>query len=278
MQEAIPDFSQDSFSVQSNRINPISLGWLSLYRWHEEVVKGRAKELALGYSRYKYGDFSEISRFSDELQIFITDSKGKEIQEAPKNWVVVTPPFSTVEPAVKRIGDEIAGTFNIPHADFRTGSAGDRDTQYAAITDLQLRTQAKFSVQTVMNNSVLVEGKKTLVIDDMVTTGATAAYMNRVLYENYHVESVAGFCLIDLVTEDPAREEFINRFLIVSGDIESLVTVLNNPRTTFNRHTVKSLYGGDRYILDAITPRLLPSVVERLEQTRDTYYFGKEIT
>lgn len=272
------ELPQQSFLVQPDRINPTVVGWFALYKWHEAVTTGKAKELALRYSRYKYGDLSEISRFGHELQIFIRGLRGNEIQEDLKRWVIFTPPYSSVEPAVRSIGDEIAKAFNIPHIDLRTVSGGDRRMQYAAITDFAARMRAKFSVQTVMDDSIFVEGKNALVIDDTITTGATAAYMNRVLYEKYLLGHVVGFSLVDFVTEDPSMEEFINRFLIVSGDLDSLVTVLNDPRTIINRHTIKSLYGEDRYVLDAIVPRLLPPAIARLEQTRDRYYFGMEIT
>ncbi len=268
------EFPQQSFLGQSDRINPTAVGWFSLYKWHEAVATGTAKELALRYSRYKYGDFSEISRFSHELEIFIRDVKGSEIQKNPEEWVIFTPPYSSVEPSVRSVGNEIAKVFNIPHVDFRTEATGDRKTQYAVIADSEARMQAKLSAKTVIDDAVSVEGKKALVIDDMVTTGITVAYMNRILYEKYHLGYVAGFGLIDFVTNDPAKEEFINRFLIVSGDIESLVAILNDQRTMFNRHTIKSLYGEDRYVLDAIAPRLLPTVIEKLEQARDKYYFG----
>ena len=272
------EFSQQPFPEQIDRVDPPSLGWLSLYRWQDTVVRGTAKEVALRYSRYKYGDSLEISRFSEELRVLIEGSSvGDGIKKNPEKWVVFTPPYSSVEPAVRVVGNTIAKAFNIPHVNFRTEPVGDRKIQYAAMTDFATRMQAKFLAQTAIDDAVAVEGKKALVMDDMVTTGVTATYMNKVLYEKYHLGYVAGFCLIDLVTNDPSTEEFINRFLIVSGDVESLITILSDQNTVLNRHTVKSLYGEDKYVLDAIVPRLLPSVIEKLEQARDKYYFGKGV-
>lgn len=271
------EFSQQPFPEHTDRIGPPSLGWLSLYRWQDTIARGTAKELALRYSRYKYGHSLEVSRFSEELRVFIEGSSvGDGIKENPEKWIVFTPPYSSIEPAVRVVGNTIAKAFDIPHVNFRTEPVGDRKIQYAAMADFATRMQAKFLAQTAIDDAV--EGKNALVIDDMVTTGVTAAYMNKVLYEKYHVGYVADFCLIDLVTNDPSTEEFINRFLIVSGDVESLITILNDHNTVLNRHTVKSLYGEDKYVLDAIVPRLLPSVIERLEQARDRYYFGTKIT
>lgn len=249
-----------------------SFSWSSLYNWTEEKAKGREKELALRYSRYKYGDITEILRFSRELQVFVRALRGQEIQDNAENWVIFTPPYSSVEPAVRSIGVEVAKAFNIPNIDFRAEPTGSRETQYAALPTLEDRLHARLSVQTAISDSVSVEGKNALVIDDLITTGITAEYMNRILSDRYHLSYVIGFLLINLTTENPDFEEEVNRFLIRSGNLEVLISILNDPVTTINRHTLKSLYGKDRDVLGVIAPRLLPSVLDRLEEARYRYF------
>lgn len=253
---------------QPHKINP---GWISLYNWQEEARKGQADRLALRYSKYKYGDFSEVSRFNQELEVLIRNVKGREIENNPNDWVIFTPPYSSVEPASRVLGNGIARMFNIPHVDLRA-ERGDRHVPYASINDPRMRLQARLAVKTTIPDSVAVEGKKALAIDDIMTTGITAVYMEKVLLERYNLGYVFGFCLIDLATEDPGDEETINRSLISSGELETLIFILNDPRTSINRHALKSLYGEDKGVLDTITPRLLHSVVEKLEGARDKYF------
>lgn len=249
-----------------------SFSWPSLYSWTEEKAKGREEELALRYSRYKYGDTAEILRFSRELQVLIGALRGQEIQDNAENWVIFTPPYSSVEPAVRSIGVEVAKAFNIPCIDFRAEPTGDRETQYAALPTLEDRLQARLSVQTAISDSVSVKGKNALVIDDLITTGITAKYMNRILSDRYNLSYVTGFFLVDLTTENPDFEDEVNRFLIRSGNLEVLISILNDPATIINRHTLKSLYGGDKEVLGIVAPRLLPSVLDRLEEVRNTYF------
>lgn len=271
MLDARAELFQEFLPDQSRKIN---LGWISLYNWQEEMRKGQVSGLAIKYSKYKYGDFSEVSRFNQELEVLIRDVKGKEIENNPNDWVIFTPPYSSVEPASRALGNGIARMFNIPHIDFRA-ERGDRQVSYASINDLRMRLQARLAVQTAILNPVAVDGKKALVIDDMMTTGITAVYMEKVLLERYNLGYVFGFCLIDLATENPGYEETINRLLVSSGDLETLIFILNDPRTSINRHTLKSLYGEDKGVLDFIIPRLLSSVVERLEEARDKYFLGR---
>lgn len=253
-------------------INPNS--WSSLFRIDQSGTDVSG-ELIKRYSRYKYGSSLDIEQFSLELGVLIQERSGELIKGDPTQWVVFTPPYSSVEPAVRPVGNKIAQVFNIPHIDFRTEPSGDKKTQYGAITDPQERLQARLAAQTVISDAVSLEAKNALVIDDVVTTGVTAAYMDRILYQQYHLGYVVGFCLINLVTVNPNFEEYINRFIINSGDLETLILILNDPRTIINRHTLKSLYGEDREVLGVITPRLLPSVIDRLQEARDRY-FGEE--
>lgn len=208
-----------------------SSDWPSLYNWAEEKVKGREKELALRYSRYKYGDITEILLFSRELQVLIETLRGHEIQDNAQNWVIFTPPYSSVEPAVRPVGVEIAKAFNIPNIDFRAEPTASRDNQYAAIPTLEERLHARLSVQTSISDSVSVEGKNAIVIDDLITTGITAEYMRKILSERYHLSYVTGFFIIDLTVERPDFEEEVNRFLIRTGNLEVLISILNNPAT-----------------------------------------------
>lgn len=251
-----------------------NLGWISLYSWEDEMKKGQANELALRYSRYKYGDFSAVSQFSKELAILIDQLKGNEIKDNPGDWVVFTPPYSFLEPTSRVLGDNLARAFNIPHIDFRAIQAGNRKVLNPSIKDPHIRLQTGLAVQTTIPDSPSVEGRRGLVIDDMMTTGITAAYMEKVLLERYDLGYVFGFCLINLATKDSGYEETINELLVSSGDLGTLISILNDPRTQINRYTLNSLYGEDKGVLDSIASRLSPLVVKKLEEARDKYYLS----
>lgn len=263
------------FSFHSEQFDKESLGtfltWPSLYNWAEERNKGKEHELALRYSKYKYGDYTEICRFSHELETLIRHSTRQEIQDNA-NWVVFTPPYSSVEPAVRLVGVEIAKAFNIPFIDFRADPAADREAQYAALPTLEARLQARLSVKTTISDAISVEGKHALVIDDLIATGVTAEYMRRVLLREHHLGCVTGFSFINLAGESPDSEERVNRFLILSGNLETLISILSDPLNIINRHVLKSLYGEDRGLLDANGHRFSPSVMGKLEEARDKYF------
>ncbi len=265
----------DPFQKQKG-FEPNLASWHSLFVINQNQLDEAARELMQRYSRYKYGFHADIHRFSFELRTLIQKEIPKELLANTEQWIVFTPPYSSVElePSARAIGNEIAKALNLPHIDFRTEQEEARQVSYMSIKDPGMRVQAREGIQAAITDSIPVEGKSALVIDDMVTTGATAAFMNRILYEQYHLSYVAGFCLINLVTVDPTFEQYINRFIVNSGDFDTLIAILNDARTTVNRHTLKSLYGEHRYVLNAIAPRLLPAVIEKLEKARAKYLSG----
>lgn len=220
------------------------------------------------YSRYKYGDRTEIANFSTELSWLIQDSHPTINSQ---EWVVFTPPFSTLPPAAHPLGEKIAAEFGLIHVDFRTTAEGDRKTQYAAISTLQDRVRAKFAVPTRVSDPDLVRERKALIIDDMITTGATASYLEQVLQTRHGALGAATFAMIDLVTPFPKMEEDINRSLATAQDTRELVEILNqgNP---INRHIVKSLYGDDSPVFDAIRPRIETPVLYAINQAAEQYY------
>lgn len=248
--------------------------WFYVHEINDKQIDSASKALMQRYSRYKYGDIGAIMGFSNELGALVRSLGGIDITDQPDNWVLFTPPYSTVESAVRPLGDRVASAFAIPHIDFRTSPNGDRNAQYAGITDVQARIQAKLSVQVSVPDKEAVRGKKALVVDDMITTGATAAYMDHVLYTNLGLKEVRTVVLIDLTTETPELEEEINRDLISSDDLQELIDILNDSHLPINRHILKSLCGEDRGVLNAIRGNLLPSVLERM-QVAEMLYYGR---
>lgn len=253
--------------------HPTQESWYSLYTIGPNQSDQASLDLMHRYSRYKYGDIREITTFSEELGNEIEALLGKELKIPNRDqWVLFTPPYSTIEPAVYPLGENLAAAFSIPHGDFRTSPDGDRASQYATITDASVRLQAKLSAQPSITNPATVRGKHALVIDDMITTGTTMAYMDRTLRADFGVQKVVAFSLVDLITSTPSSEEYINRFLIHSGNFDELVSILNNLRFRINRHILKSFYGLDKETFEAVKDKLNPSFLAELSWAADRYY------
>lgn len=249
--------------------------WISLYQIYGSKGFSTHSNLIRRYSKYKYGDPGEISTFASELGVLISQVKGADILEDPNEWVLFTPPYSSVPPAARPLGEKVASTFEIPHIDFMTSPEGDRRNQYAAITDIQSRIEAKMSVKTYVPDPESIAGKRALVVDDMITTGATAAFLELVLKKDYLVADVTTFCIIDLDTPNPSDEEMINRELVTSAQRLDVVKILGNLEHPVNRHVVKSFYGEDKDFFDMIRGQLPTAVLEEIEAATDKYYGSK---
>ena len=260
-------------SKRQSRFDPDFVGWRSLFSIHRDTLDTATRELMKRYSSYKFGSYPETQRFTFELRILVqTALRGESLTDSA-HWIVFSPPYNSneLEPSARAIGDAIARGFNLPHIDFRTEQEEARQVSYAAIADPGMRAQARDAIQTTVNDPLSLAGQYALIIDDMVTTGATAAFMERTLYNRYHLKQVAGFCLINLLTDDPTFEQYVNGFIVGSGDFDTLISILNDPRTTINRHALKSLYADRRHVLNAIAPRLLRAVIDKIEKARATY-------
>lgn len=248
---------------------------VSLYEIDASKGLSPHSDLIRRYSKYKYGDPGEISAFASELEVLIKRVKGVDISKDPNEWVLFTPPYSSVPPAARPLGEKVASAFEIPHIDFMTSPEGDRRNQYAAITDIQSRIEAKLAVKTYVPNPESIAGKRALVIDDMITTGATAAFLELVLKKDYRVADVTTFCIVDLDTPNPGDEEMINRELITSAQTPDVVKILGNLEHPINRHVVKSFYGEDRDFFGMIRSQLPPAVLEEIEAATNKYYGSK---
>lgn len=246
--------------------------WFFLYAINQADINPSTQDLIRRYSSYKYGNDGDSTQFGVEIEGLIRRIKGRSLEEDREQWVLFTPPYSVVEPAVRPLGNKIASAFAISHIDFRTSSGGDRSAPYAAIVDTRSRIQAKLSVHIFVPDPAAIRGKKALVIDDMITTGATAAYMEQTLSQDFGLAQVVTFALVDLVASSPAFEEDINRFLVTSGNIDELVRILNNSKGPINRHILKSFYGQDKDIFEIIKGRLSASFLERVTEAATKYY------
>lgn len=249
--------------------------WISMHKIDASNGFSAHSDLIRRYSKYKYGDPNEISTFASELGALISQVKGADILKDPHEWVLFTPPYSSVPPAARPLGEKVASTFQVPHIDFMTSPEGDRRNQYAAITDIQSRIEAKLLVKTHVPNPEFIAGKRALVVDDMITTGATAAFLELVLKKDYQVADVTTFCIIDLDTPSPSDEERINRELITSAQTADVVKILGNLDHPVNRHVVKSFYGEDKDFFDMIRNQLPAAVLEEIEVATNRYYGSK---
>lgn len=268
------------FSVRrvSDNVEQRELGlkeWITLYYLREDDLHKEDQEpLLRRYSSYKYGSALDIQFFAEKLTERVHVACFGSTEKSLDNWVIVTPPYSSIKPAVHPLARIVADELGVSQVDLHTKQHGDTTVPYARISTMEERLRARTVVETYIDEETAVAGKQVIVIDDMITTGSTVSYLSDILLQQYKAAHVAVFAVISFETQNPFLEEWINTYLIRMQDIASLVLILNQPETNINRHTVKSIFLEEEGVFNAVIGQLSHSTLKKLVGAATEYYSG----
>jgi fructose-bisphosphate aldolase class II len=161
----------------------------SVYRINRKDIRS-ISELARDYSLLKFGDVQKVEKFADELVNKIEESI-PQLKLNKQNWSIVSPPF-----------------FSLPSSSYMLAKKASDKLGIELIQAQKVRSLGNYSIlatkkarkeevkDSILIDSSIVKGKKVILIDDAVVSGATSKETIKALIKA-GVKDIKCFFLIE---------------------------------------------------------------------------------
>jgi len=263
-----PSAAKTSSSGQTDE--PIFLYEISDLNINEPDIR----QLILLYSKYKFGCRTTISLFSEQLARLIIKQLGLDFESNKDKWVVVTSQFNEMPSSSHAVSIEVAKLLGISFVTPRVTRKDDQAVSYAGLSTIEERLESRQRVGVYFNerDSEILKGRKAIVIDDLINSGATVQNIRNILKENHAVNTVYIFSVISLKSENLSLESIMNNDLIKKEEMTAVISILSDPNTAINRTSLKSLFNLDFDIFEKIIQKLSYHKLIKIRDIAKDYY------
>jgi len=227
------------------------------------------------FSMFKYGAAAEIEQFANELVERIIASIGEEIARQPSDWVVVSPPYSTIPHVMTPLAERVASRLGVAFVPLKTPRQPHAPL-YPAMPTVAARLAARQTRPLIVETPEQVRNRRVLLIDDAFFTGVTSAYLRQALVHTYHARTVETYTVVRFRATPPEREEWVNTFLVRETDgLQVLQSLADDPQTVLTPNLFRTMWRRSD-ILDALLMHSSPSALRRLLRTAEVAYGQEE--
>lgn len=218
-------------------------------------LRASLHETLMSYSLYKHGSYSAMQWMAVQMLRLLAPMRERIAACRSTSCIVVSPPYSTIPSSATYLAMLVARELHVPHVALRS-SRVPLSARYTCLSDRRDRLSAR--KQCVMSVPPVIRGKHILIVDDALTTGATASW----LVQRLGVAASVSMCYaIDLRDCDPAFEAFVDAFLVHSRSWQVLNRVLSSSTTAWTRTVLRTFFwqheGGFRDLLAKVSRKAL---------------------
>lgn len=135
---------------------------------------------------------------------------------------------------------------------------------------------ARQSAEVYLDTDKSVQGKRILLLDDMIMTGVTMVHMTGLLYGVHQAAAVSGFSLLRLHYPNAAIEEHTNSFLLKEGSLAEIADILNKEAVIINRFALLNIFSAGQLDFEEIIEQLSPGAVAKLIAAGKLYFGNLE--
>jgi predicted amidophosphoribosyltransferase len=210
-----------------------SMSYIALHEIDDFILGGSDDEIDQFislYSMYKFGSRDAIAYFARELVKKIVKSIGSHIETHRSDWVVVTSQFNNMPSASHSVSIEVAKLLCLPFITPQVKQKDAQDVSYASLTQKEQRLVSRRSVGVFLDkrDAQLVKGKKVLLIDDLINSGATVDNLVDILKKDYEVSHINIFVIVRLKSNDLSLESKMNTHMLRTNQVDAIVSILSD--------------------------------------------------
>ncbi len=231
-----------------------------------------AQQIIRRYSQYKFGSPILVEHYGERIAEMIGRRLGPNLIAHPENYVIVTPPYTSLVPAVQALGDCVAAELGVTRVVLRAHPSVAIVADYSGLRSQQEREDANEAIEFDVENNYDLRGKRVVFLDDMINTGTTLLSNSRKLKEKYGVVDITAFGILSLRNENLHLESWINANIMLSRDVEALASILNHPRAVVNKFALRNILHTDPAVLEGVVSRLSDNGLARLVWSAHRYY------
>jgi phosphoglycolate phosphatase len=222
-------------------------------------------EIAREYSRLKFGQYSAVRRFCDELTCKIAEEIGDLIQDDPTGFVVINPGGSSRVPnAAFLLASGIARRFRLPHLSLAVPLSQAEQRKY--------RTQSRSvhpSFQVFLNRRTqLMEfpslvGKKIVFVDDCFFSGSIIRKSQTFLSQ--YTEAFFPYVALRLEASGiPLFEKMLDTLVIRDDTANVIASMLNDAQSIYTTRLIHHFMSVDEETFESILGKLTTDSMARL--------------
>lgn len=233
-------------------------------------LRARLHQTFLRYSLYKHGSSSATRWMAAHVLRLLVTLRYRIDATQSDRWLVVSPPYSTTASSATSLAMLIARALNVPHVALRS-SRVPFSPRYTCLSARRDRLVAR--AQSLTPVPEVIYGKHVIIIDDALTTGATAAWMMK------HLEAATSVHMcyaLDLRGCDPAFESFLDSFVVHSRSWTALNRVLASSTNTLSRSVLRTFFWLHENVFLDLVANLSCRALERVHKVAVSAYGDNE--
>lgn len=227
-------------------------------------------DLIRRYSAFKCGDAEAGAFFGRRLAWKIISAYGREIVADRSSWAVIPTPRLSILRAANHLSRSVADTLGLEYLDLHLVSSSQDTGNYSKLSaEQRLSGRRRFDLR--IDNIESLAGRRLLLIDDCVTTGATMKLTGESLKSQFAPAFIAPFSLLRLATESPTREHDVNTAWLKICGPKDLAALLNQTDSVATKYIVEHIFGLEEPEFAALTRLLKPAGLAKLRDAADRH-------